>query len=113
MDILRSRIRHCLAGLEPRSLALPSRGEAAVLMPIFRKEGEPHFLLTLRTQEVETHKGQVSFPGGMRDHAEPLEQTALRETFEEVGIEPRRIEMLGRFHEYLSITNYAVTPFDG
>ena len=82
-------------------------------MPIFERGGEPHFLLTRRTEEVETHKGQISFPGGMRHDDEQLEQTALRETFEEVGIESRRIEILGRFHDYISITEYRVSPFVG
>ena len=62
--------------------------------------------LARRTHEVRTHKGQISFPGGMRHDGESLEQTALRETFEEVGIEQAGIEILGRFHDYLSITGY-------
>ncbi len=70
-------------------------------------------LLTLRTLDVETHKGQISFPGGMREGEEDLLRTALRETFEEVGIEESRIEPLGRFHDYISITGYRVTPFAG
>ena len=82
-------------------------------MPIFEKDGEPHFLLTLRTEEVETHKGQISFPGGMREGGENLEETALRETFEEVGIEANQMEVLGRFHDFLSITGYRVVPFAG
>jgi 8-oxo-dGTP pyrophosphatase MutT (NUDIX family) len=107
------RIRAKLAALTPRRLPGEYRSEAAVLMLLFEKRGEPHFLLTRRTEEVQTHKGQISFPGGMRDGSESLEQTALRETFEEVGIEPEQIEILGRFHEYLSSTDYRVTPFAG
>jgi 8-oxo-dGTP pyrophosphatase MutT (NUDIX family) len=49
----------------------------------------------------------------MRDPGEGLERTALRETLEEVGIESSRIEILGRFHDYLAITDYRVTPFAG
>jgi 8-oxo-dGTP pyrophosphatase MutT (NUDIX family) len=107
------RIRAKLAALTPRRLPGEYRSEAAVLMLLFEKQGEPHFLLTRRTEEVQTHKGQISFPGGMRDGDESLEQTALRETFEEVGIEPEQIEILGRFHEYLSSTDSRVTPFAG
>ncbi len=106
-------IRTRLAQLTPRSLKEEFRDEAAVLMPIFERQGDPHFLLTLRTEEVQTHKGQISFPGGMRDGSESLEQTALRETFEEIGIESRQIEILGRYHEYLSVTDSRVTPFAG
>ena len=82
-------------------------------MPVFERGEECHFLLTRRTEEVQTHKGQISFPGGMREGEEDLRITALRETFEEVGIEQSRVEILGRFHDYISITGYRVTPFAG
>ncbi len=84
-----------------------------MLVPIFEEAGEPHFLLTLRTDAVATHKGQISFPGGMRDGDESLEETALRETREEIGIAGDRVELLGRFHDYLSITHWRVAPFAG
>jgi 8-oxo-dGTP pyrophosphatase MutT (NUDIX family) len=112
-DRIPERIRAKLAALTPRRLPGENLCEAAVLMLLFMQRGEPHFLLTRRTEEVQTHKGQISFPGGMRDGSEGLEQTALRETSEEVGIEPEQIEILGRFHEYLSSTDYRVTPFAG
>jgi 8-oxo-dGTP pyrophosphatase MutT (NUDIX family) len=110
---MKDRIRDCLASLKPRKLTNGFTREAAVLMPIFEWEHEFHFLLTRRTEEVQTHKGQISFPGGMREGDEDLVQTALRETFEEVGIEKSRIETLGRFHDYISIHSYRVTPFAG
>lgn len=110
---LKEQIRSRLASLPLRTLTVGYTREAAVLMPIFEKDGEPHFLLTLRTDEVETHKGQISFPGGMREAGEDLEQTALRETFEEVGIEADQMEVLGRFHDFISITGYRVAPFAG
>src|SRR5512137_1207762 len=110
---MKDRIRERLAALTPRKLTNGFTREAAVLMPVFEWEHEYHFLLTRRTEEVETHKGQISFPGGMRHDGESLEGTALRETFEEVGIEEGRIEILGRFNEYLSSTNSRVAPFVG
>jgi 8-oxo-dGTP pyrophosphatase MutT (NUDIX family) len=110
---MKDRIRDCLAALQPRKLTNGFTREAAVLMPVFEWEHEYHFLLTRRTEEVQTHKGQISFPGGMREGGEDLVQTALRETFEEVGIEKSRIEPLGRFHDYISIHGYRVTPFAG
>lgn len=82
-------------------------------MPTFEEDGKPYFLLTRRTEEVKTHKGQISFPGGMRHGSESLKQTALRETCEEVGIMQEQIEVLGRFHDYLAITDYRVVPFVG
>jgi 8-oxo-dGTP pyrophosphatase MutT (NUDIX family) len=110
---LKERIRNELAHLRRRRLDSGFTREAAVLMPIFLREGEPHLLLTRRTKEVSTHKGQISFPGGMRQEGESLEETALRETFEEVGILQSRIEILGRFHDYVSITDCLVAPFAG
>jgi 8-oxo-dGTP pyrophosphatase MutT (NUDIX family) len=110
---IRNHIYNRLANLQPRTLTSGYTREAAVLMPIFEKKGEPCFLLTRRTQEVQTHKGQISFPGGMRENGEDLAQTALRETHEEVGIQSHEIEILGRFHDYISITDYRVTPFAG
>jgi 8-oxo-dGTP pyrophosphatase MutT (NUDIX family) len=108
-----NHIRSCLAAMDSRNLSDGYTREAAVLMPIFKRNGEYHLLLTLRTQEVETHKGQISFPGGMREGDEDLLKTALRETFEEVGIEGEKIEPLGKFHDYISVTGYRVTPFAG
>jgi 8-oxo-dGTP pyrophosphatase MutT (NUDIX family) len=110
---LKNEIRSSLARLARRNITSGFSLDAAVLIPIFQLNSEPHFLLTLRTEEVQTHKGQISFPGGMREGDENLEQTALRETFEEVGIGHGRIEILGRFHDYLSSTGYRVTPFAG
>src|SRR5512136_389983 len=110
---IQERVRTGLAAIVPRSLSGQYTSEAAVLMPIFEREGRPHFLLTRRTEEVQTHKGQISFPGGMREGDETLERTALRETFEEVGIAETGIQILGRFHDYLSVTDSRVAPFAG
>jgi 8-oxo-dGTP pyrophosphatase MutT (NUDIX family) len=112
MDLSAS-IQDCLSGLRLRQLTAGYKREAAVLIPIFEREGEPYFLLTRRTEEVETHKGQISFPGGMRHDGERLHQTALRETFEEIGIAENHIKILGQFHDYLSSTDYRVSPFAG
>jgi 8-oxo-dGTP pyrophosphatase MutT (NUDIX family) len=110
---IKDRIRNRLSNLKPRRLTAGYTREAAVLMPIFERGKEYHFLLTRRTEEVQTHKGQISFPGGMREGREDLFKTALRETHEEVGIEEGMVEYLGRFHDYISITRYRVTPFAG
>lgn len=109
----KEHIRNRLSSLNPRKLTNGYIREAAVLMPIFSINGDYNILLTRRTETVQTHKGQISFPGGMREEKETLLSTALRETFEEIGVEEGRIEPLGRFHDYLSITEYRVTPFVG
>ena len=96
----------------PRRLDVEHSGRAAVLIPILPKGEEFAFLLTQRTHKVETHKGQISFPGGIREHSDQdLLQTALRETWEEIGLAPQAIHILGEFDEYLSITGLIVTPF--
>ena len=104
-------VRELLSELSPKRLSNGFTRQAAVLMPFFEQNDEVHLLLTRRTDEVETHKGQVSFPGGMREAGETLERTAIRETFEEIGIAEDSIEVLGRFHDYISVTGVRVTPF--
>ena len=108
---MKDHIRNCLSSITPRFLTKGFIREAAVLVPVMEIEDEYHFLLTRRTETVQTHKGQISFPGGMREGEEELLHTAIRETFEEVGIPEDNIEVLGRFHDYISITEYRVTPY--
>ncbi len=87
---------------------------AAVLIPLFCRNGTDHILFTRRTQTVRNHKGQISFPGGVQDTPdEPLSQTAVRETFEEIGVEPHHIELLGSLDQTLTTSGYMVTPFLG
>ena len=81
-------------------------------MPILPQGEDFCFLLTQRTHKVETHKGQISFPGGIQEDSDSnLLQTALRETWEEIGLPSEDIQILGEFDEYLSITGLIVTPF--
>lgn len=114
MDELKQKIRDAL-GQHSKSVASDAEFiPAAVLIPIFLKEGEPHLLLTLRTETVASHKGQISFPGGTREEGDKdLLLTALRETYEEVGIKPEDVEILGELDDLLAVTNFVVTPFVG
>lgn len=87
---------------------------AAVLIPIFEKNAEPHILLTKRTETVRHHKGQISFPGGVAETSDAdLSATALRETSEEVGILSDDVKILGRINSMITITNFHVTPYIG
>jgi 8-oxo-dGTP pyrophosphatase MutT (NUDIX family) len=87
---------------------------AAVLVALARREGEWHLLYTRRTEAVEHHKGQVSFPGGGCEDGETApEQTALREAEEEIGLVAGQVRLLGRLNDILTITNFRVTPVVG
>ncbi|HUY20658.1 MAG TPA: CoA pyrophosphatase [Candidatus Binataceae bacterium] len=101
--------------LDPKTAAQPE-GErlAAVLVPIFERSGDLHLLYILRSDHV-SHRGQVAFPGGRVD---PEDQSpmaaALRETHEEVGIEPAAVEVLGAFPGMRTATSgIMVAPFAG
>jgi 8-oxo-dGTP pyrophosphatase MutT (NUDIX family) len=87
---------------------------AAVLIPMAWYDEEWHLLFTRRTDTVESHKGQVSFPGGACDEGETTpEQTALREADEEIGLHPNDVRVLGRLSNLITITYFRVTPVIG
>jgi 8-oxo-dGTP pyrophosphatase MutT (NUDIX family) len=108
------RIRRILGSREVRPLSDTGRRVAAVLMPLFVRDGELHVLLTKRSNDVEHHKGQISFPGGVRDaHDADLLATALRETWEEIGVPPEEVRVLGRLDDHATLTDFRITPFVG
>jgi 8-oxo-dGTP pyrophosphatase MutT (NUDIX family) len=87
---------------------------AAVLLPLLKQDNEWHLLFTRRTERVDSHKGQVSFPGGACDEGEATpEETALREANEEIGIHPNTVHVLGRLLNMITITSFRVTPVVG
>ena len=83
---------------------------AAVLIPLVVRE-RLGLLLTQRTAHLSTHSGQIAFPGGKVD-AEDRDATAaaLREAQEEIGLEPAHVEVLGRLPEYVTGTQFHITP---
>jgi 8-oxo-dGTP pyrophosphatase MutT (NUDIX family) len=107
--------RELLAGYAPRAVAAPPDARrAAVLALLEHDAGEDRVILTKRTDTVEHHKGQISFPGGGVHDADPdLAFTALRETWEEIGVEPEEIEIIGRLDDMVTTSNFLVTPFVG
>jgi 8-oxo-dGTP pyrophosphatase MutT (NUDIX family) len=85
---------------------------AAVIIPLFYKDKQPCILFTKRTDKVEHHKGQISFPGGAHEtNDQHLQETALRETWEEMGIRPEDMTVIGRTDNFLTNTHFMVTPF--
>ena len=91
----------------------PLNDRRAVLVPVVARPA-PTMLLTRRAAHLKDHSGQVSFPGGRvhQDDASP-EATALREAREEIGLDPARVELLGRMPEYLTRTGFRITPVVG
>ncbi len=91
-----------------------ARKPASVLVPIVARPEALTVLLTRRTAHLREHSGQISFPGGRVEPGDDsAEATALRETREEIGLDARRIELLGTLSEYHTRTGFRVTPVVG
>ncbi|MEZ0367712.1 MAG: CoA pyrophosphatase [Candidatus Sericytochromatia bacterium] len=88
---------------------------AAVLVTLHEHEGEDWLLFTRRTEHLRKHKGQISFPGGKYDLAEDqqLHDTALRESWEEIGLLPNHVTLLGSLEPFDTISSYLLYPFVG
>jgi 8-oxo-dGTP pyrophosphatase MutT (NUDIX family) len=115
-DDLIARARAVLADYRPRhaGVEVADARDAAVLVLLADYLGEAHVVLTRRTDTVEHHKGQISFPGGARHgEDEDLALTALRETWEEIGVHPHDVELIGRLDEIVTVSNFRVAPFVG
>jgi 8-oxo-dGTP pyrophosphatase MutT (NUDIX family) len=92
-------------------LRKPGLRKSAVLVLLYLKERELYVLLTKRTEDVEHHKGQISFPGGSMDDEDPdLIATALRECEEEIGLSKEIPQILGLFDDYETPSGFAITP---
>lgn len=88
--------------------------QGAVLLMLFRRAGQVRFVLTRRRDDLASHAGQISLPGGRREDGESLRDTALRETYEEIGIEPESVKILGCLQPlYILPSDFEVTPFVG
>ena len=87
---------------------------AAVLLPLFERDGKASLLCTIRTEHLEHHSGEISFPGGASDATDAdFIDTACRETEEEIGVHRDSIEILGRMDDFYSIHGYHVVPVVG
>jgi 8-oxo-dGTP pyrophosphatase MutT (NUDIX family) len=117
---LRQRFAHAVAagatiyGDEGTRPGADNLHAASVLIPIVDRAPEPTVLFTQRTAHLKNHSGQISFPGGRAEASDSSpERTALRETWEEVGLPEERVELLGRLSEYHTRTGYRITPVVG
>ncbi|WP_100641413.1 CoA pyrophosphatase [Marinobacter salexigens] len=102
-----------LTDYAPRKLNL-NYTEAGILVPVTDDPGNPEMIFTLRSQNLSTHSGQVAYPGGKRDAEDfSLAATALRETHEEIGLPPDRVEIISPLSQVMSRHGILVTPYVG
>ena len=107
------KIRQSLAEHHPLKNSQVHK-RASVLIPLLESEGEIYVMLTRRSSEMRSHPGQVSFPGGKQDrNDEDSLQTALRETYEEIGLPGEKVDVIGMLDQILSLHYYLVTPYVG
>jgi 8-oxo-dGTP pyrophosphatase MutT (NUDIX family) len=111
-DALRSAL---LTPEEAEAMDAHGQVEAAVLVPLFGVPDDPGLVFTERRADLRRHAGEISFPGGRRDApGEPLLTTALREAHEEIGLDPRGVEVIGALPPIGTfVTGYKVHPFVG
>ena len=96
--------------------SIPNLGliPSAVLVLLYLKNDEVNVLLNKRSETVEHHKNEISFPGGRMDkHDHSLFDTALRETKEEIGVSPDDVNMFGQLDQVETMTGYSITPYVG
>ncbi|PHQ68756.1 MAG: CoA pyrophosphatase [Sneathiella sp.] len=87
---------------------------AAVLVPIVMRDEGMTVLLTRRASHLAKHPGQISFPGGRAEEADQnAVETALRESEEEISLQPHLVEVIGALNTYITVTRYSVTPVVG
>ena len=113
MREMTEQLRQSLSRRQKQHIIDTSRVAAAVLVPIYYKQGEYYILFTKRTEKVKEHKGEISFPGGAYQEGDrTLLDTALRECAEEISLPADEVEVLGELDDIASRTsNYIISPF--
>ncbi len=111
---LKEYIRTLLSRHERRIIPREDLRESAVLLPLCWKGNEPQLVVTMRSMDVEHHKGEICFPGGGAESDDKgLVQTALREAEEEIGLCREDVDILGMLDDHISIVGYHITPVVG
>ena len=113
MRAVKQRLRQALSQRQKQYIINANLVRAAVLLPIYYKQGQYYLLFTKRTQEVKNHKNQISFPGGAYQEEDgTLVNTALRECAEEIGLMAGDVEVLGELDDFVTqVSSYIISPF--
>ncbi|HET7707173.1 MAG TPA: CoA pyrophosphatase [Thermoanaerobaculia bacterium] len=106
-------LRRLMKARPALEIVAPQYRRAAVLIPLIRDGNHWSVLFTRRAENMASHSGQISFPGGAVEPDEPLDQAAIREAEEEVGIRPGDVELIGRLDDLVTNSGYLVAPFAG
>lgn len=110
---MEERLRVALARRQKRHVHDQKRVRSAVLVPLFRRQGQYHLLFIRRAPWVKHHQGQIAFPGGTYQPADgTILNTARRECREEIGLLSEDTEILGELDDFVTTTsNFVITPF--
>ncbi len=113
-DLLAQSLRESLRRSPRAQIHIEGFTPAAVLVPLLQLDNDVEVLLTRRTVEVDTHKGQISFPGGMVEASDPdTEHAALREAEEELGLPPSSVSTIGLLDDHATPSRFVITPVVG
>lgn len=107
-------VRRMLSDRASQTISEPGLKASAVLLLLYPKEGDFCVLFNKRTDEVEFNKGEICFPGGGKDPEDPdLIATVLRETYEEMGIHPKDVTILGELDDTTTRAGFIIHPYVG
>lgn len=112
-DAALARLREIAGRRQSIAIDAPNLRRACVLIPIVRSGDGWSILLTRRAENLAAHSGQIAFPGGGVEEGESLQDAAIREADEEVGIPPDKVELIGRLDDLITNSGYLVAPFVG